>query len=186
MYNPVKAAQVIAYLACKTPDNTLDILKAIKLVYLADRESIAAFGAPILDERRVSMPHGPVNSQTYSYLNGEYDLEACGWANILEDRANHQIAVKEGIAIDNLDELSDADVQCLEKVWAKFGQMGKWEIRDWTHEKDNIPEWEDPNGSSTTIPLERIMTMLGIEGAGNQAAIVEDHNKISRMFAQLA
>ncbi len=53
MYNPVKAAQVIAYLAYKEPGKTLDVLKAIKLVYLADRESITQFGAPILDESRV-------------------------------------------------------------------------------------------------------------------------------------
>lgn len=97
MYNPVKAAQVIAYLALKTPGKSLDILKSVKLVYLADRESIARYGAPILNERRESMPHGPVNSQTYSHMNGEHDLDACGWSTFLEDRANHQIAAKDGI-----------------------------------------------------------------------------------------
>ena len=186
MYNPVKAAQVIAYLACKAPGRTLDVLKAIKLVYLADRESIAKFGAPILDERRVSMPHGPVNSQTYSHVNGEYDLDACGWSAFLEDRANHQLAVKSGIADDELEELSEADIQCLDTVWTKFGGMDKWQIRDWTHESDNIPEWEAPQGSSAPIPLERIMTMVGIEGAVAQAALVESHNKISRLLSQLA
>jgi uncharacterized phage-associated protein len=186
MYNPVKAAQVIAYLACKEPGKTLDVLKAIKLVYLADRESIAKFGAPILDERRVSMPHGPVNSQTYSHINGEHDLDACGWSAYLEDRANHQLAVKEGVSDDDLDELSEADIQCLDAVWGKFGHMGKWQLRDWTHEKVNVPEWEDPHGSSEPIPLERIMTMVGIESAAAQAALVEDHNKISRLLKQLA
>jgi len=186
MYNPVKAAQVIAYLACKEPGKTLDVLKAIKLVYLADRESIAKFGAPILDERRVSMPHGPVNSQTYSHINGEHDLDACGWSIYLEDRANHQLAVKDGVSDDDLDELSEADIQCLDVVWGKFGHMGKWQLRDWTHEKVNVPEWEDPHGSSMPIPLERIMTMVGIESAAAQAALVEDHNKISRLLKQLA
>ena len=186
MYNPVKAAQVIAYLASKEPGKTLDVLKAIKLVYLADRESIAQFGAPILDERRVSMPHGPVNSQTYSHINGEHDLDACGWSAYLEDRANHQLAVKEGVSDHDLDELSEADILCLDAVWGKFGHMGKWQIRDWTHEKVNVPEWEDPQGSSMPIPLERIMTIIGIEGAAAQAALVEDHNKISRLLKQLA
>jgi uncharacterized phage-associated protein len=186
MYNPLKAAQVIAYFAYKTPSKTLDVLKAIKLVYLADRESIARFGASILDERRVSMRHGPVNSDTYAYVNGEYDLDACGWSSYLEDRANHQIGAKDGMNIADLDELSEADIQCLDAVWAKFGSMNKWEIRDWTHEKDNIPEWEDPNGSSSPIPLDRIMRVVGIEGAAAQAALLEEHNKISRLLAQLA
>ena len=49
-----------------------------------------------------------------------------------------------------------------------------------------MPEWEDPHGSSEPIPLERIMTMVGIESAAAQAALVEDHNKISRLLKQLA
>ncbi|MEH6789952.1 Panacea domain-containing protein [Parasphingorhabdus sp.] len=186
MYNPVKAAQVIAHLACKAPDRTLDVIKAIKLVYLADRESIAKFGAPILDERRSSMPHGPVNSQTYSHINGEHDLDACGWSTFLEDCANHQLAVKAGIDEDDLDELSEADIQCLDAVWSKFGSMGKWVLRDWTHEKANVPEWEDPKGSSTPIPLERIMAMVGIDSPAEQAALVENNNKVSRLLSQLA
>ena len=186
MYNPSKAAQVLAYLACKAPGKSLDVLKAIKLVYLADRESISRFGAPILDERRVSMPHGPVNSQTYSHINGEHDLDACGWSNFLEDRANHQLAVKEGISDDDLDELSEADLQCLDAVWDQFGQMTKWQIRDWTHETGNVPEWEDPKGSSNTIPLSRMMAMAGVKNAAAQADVVESHDKIARLLAQLA
>lgn len=186
MYNPVKAAQVIAYLACKAPNRTLDVLKAIKLVYLADRESITTFGAPILDERRVSMPHGPVNSITYSHINGEHDLDACGWARFLEDRANHQLAVRAGVTDDDLDELSEADIQCLDAVWAKFGVMNKWDLRDWTHQRENVPEWEDPHGSSETIPLERIMSMVGVENAVAQSAIIEDHARIEHLLAKLA
>ena len=186
MYNPMKAAQLIAYLACKEQGKTLDVLKAIKLVYLADRESIEQFGAPILDERRVSMPHGPVNSQTYSHINGEHDLDACGWSAYLEDRANHQLAVKEGVNADDLDELSEADIQCLDAVWDKFGHMGKWQLRDWTHDRVNVPEWENPHGSSMPIPLERIMAMVGVENVADQAALVEDHDRISRLLNQLA
>lgn len=186
MYNPIKAAQVIAFFASKNEAGTLDIIKAIKLVYLADRESAQAFGAPILDERRVSMPHGPVNSETYSHINGEHDLDKCGWAGFLEDRANHQIAVKHGVTVDDLDELSEADLECLEAVWAKFGGMNKWEIRDWTHDPANLPEWEDPKGSSEPIPLARMMALAGVEDSAAQARLIEDHGKIDRLLAKLA
>lgn len=186
MYNPVKAAQVIAYLARKVPNRTLDVIKAIKLVYLADRESITTFGAPILDERRVSMPHGPVNSVTYSHINGERDLDACGWSAFLEDRANHQLAVKSNVTDDDLDELSEADIQCLDAVWEKFGHMGKWDIVDWTHRRENVPEWEDPHGSSETIPLERIMSMVGVENAVAQSAMIDDHARIAHLMVKLA
>lgn len=185
MFNPRKAAQVVAYLAMKA-DGRLDILKAVKLVYLADRESIQHWGAPILDETHVSMPHGPVNSSTYSHLNGEHDLAAVGWSDYLEDRANHVVALNPSVTADDLDELSDADIACMDSVWGKFGHMDKWQLRDWTHDRSNIPEWEDPNGSSRPIPLERIMTLVGVENADAQAELVRDQRRIGRLFATLA
>jgi len=185
MYNPRKAAQVIASLAMRSGDGTLNVLKAVKLVYLVDRQSIATRGFPVLDERRCSMPHGPVNSETYSHINGEHDLTECGWVDFLEDRANHTIGIVDGVDEDALDELSDADIECIETVWDQFGKMTQWQLRDWTHDRKNVPEWEDPQGSSRTIPIERIMAMVGVENADEQAGLIEDHNRIDRIFASL-
>lgn len=185
-FNARKAAQVIAYLASKSHEKRLHVVKAIKLVYLADRESIAKFGFPILDEDRVSMPHGPVNSTTYSHACGEYDLAASGWSDFLRDRSNHQISVKHGLTTEDFDELSDADLACLDRVWRRFGSMGPWELRDWTHKRTNIPEWEDPHGSSRSIPLVRIMSILGIESPDEQAEIAEEQRRIDSLFRSLA
>lgn len=184
-FNARKAAQVIAFFIDKQGNANIDVLKAIKLVYLGDRQSIADYGFPIMDEGHVSMPHGPVNSTTYRHVNGEYDLDACGWSEFLEDKANHQIGAKRKFSIDDLDELSEADIQALTKVWEKFGHMNKWEIRDWTHDRKNVPEWENPNGSSRPIPLERILTLLQIENSDEQAALIEDHRHLEEVFSSL-
>jgi uncharacterized phage-associated protein len=180
-YNALKAAQVVVYLTSKTPGKIIDVLKVIKLVYLADRESIKRFGFPILDEPRFSMPHGPVNSVTYSHIQGEYDLEACGWSQYLSDRENHQVSVQKD-APANYDELSDADAECLDEVWEKFGHMNKWQLRDWTHSPSNIPEWENPNGSSSPIPIERIMLALGIASGGGYADEIRSFHSADRAF----
>ncbi|WP_315813443.1 MULTISPECIES: Panacea domain-containing protein [unclassified Bradyrhizobium] len=184
-FNARKASQVIAFFIARNGQNALNILKAIKLVYLSDRQSLKAFGFPILDEPRVSMPHGPVNSTTYSHANGEYDLEACGWSELLEDRANHLIGAKKQIDIGELDELSDADIQCLDAVWNEFGQMGKWQLVNYTHDRNNIPEWEDPNGSSKPIPVERILTALGFKDADVQASLIEENRYLDKVFQSL-
>lgn len=184
-FNARKASQVIAFLIAKNGQQSLNILKAIKLVYLADRQSFKKFGFPILDEPRVSMPHGPVNSTTYNHANGEYDLEACGWSELLEDRAHHQIGAKKNIDLDELDELSDADAQCLEEVWDEFGHMSKWQLVSYTHDRNNIPEWEDPNGSSNPIPVERILTALGFKDADVQASLVEESQYLDKVFHSL-
>lgn len=183
-YDPKKAAQLIARFIQKSGASQLNVLKAVKLVYLADRESIGRFGFPILDETRVSMPHGPVNSTTYSHINGEYDLAACGWSDYLEDKEHHQIALADPAMTDeDLDELSDADLECVDAVWARFGGMNQWDLRDWTHDPKNVPEWEDPNGGSNPIPMIRIMTALGVENAKEMAEAVYDQRGIDRVFA---
>jgi uncharacterized phage-associated protein len=169
-FNARKAAQVITYFALKAQDRKLPVIKAVKLVYLSDRDSIQHWGAPILDEPHVAMPHGPVNSYTYAHINGEYD---------------HMISATEDVTADDLDELSEADIQCLERTWQRFGQMNRWELRDWTHDRNNVPEWEDPSGSSNPIPLERIMTMVGVDRADERAAFVRDHSELDRIFRNL-
>jgi uncharacterized phage-associated protein len=186
MYNPRKAAQVIAYLALKTPKRSLEVIRAVKLVYLSDRRSLQLWGAPILDECRVSMPHGPVNSETYSHICGEYDLSRCGWLAFLEAREHNTVAVAAGVTSAFLDELSDADIQALDDTWARFGHFGPWELRDWTHNSANVPEWEDPHGSSSPIPLRRMMVAVGVPNADEQAELLEDHREIDALFASLS
>ena len=185
-YNPRKAAQTIAYLALKNCARPLNVVKAVKLVYLADRESVAQYGFPIQDEPRVSMKHGPVNSKTYAYINGENDTAKNGWSEFLTDRANHEIGLAtENITVDDLDELSDADLEVLDRVWDRFGGMDQWRLRDWTHQTNNVPEWEDPGNTSTEIPLERMMRSVGIKDAREQVEVVESLENAQRVLENL-
>jgi len=185
-YNARKAAQTIAFFAMKNGALPLAVIKAVKLVYLADRESIRRFGFPIQDEARVSMPHGPVNSETYSMINGEYDPAASGWADFVRDKEDHNLSLaRPDLTEDDLDELSDADIEVLNSVWDTFGNMGKWEIRDWTHVQANVPEWEDPGRSSLPIPLKRMMAHLNVPNVDEQAAAVRDFDRIDTLFRAL-
>ena len=184
MYNSAKAAQIIAYLALKNDARSINMLKAIKLVYISDREALKRYAMPMLDEPRASMPHGPVNSLTYDNAKGEVEDER--WSAILDDRANHMIGVKPDIVVDDLDELSDAEVEVLDDVWGRFGAMNQWQLVDWTHKSDNIPEWEDPNGSSNPIPLERVLHAVGIENTEQHAEFLRDRSAISKLLAELA
>jgi uncharacterized phage-associated protein len=186
-YDPRKAAQTIAYLTVKNGRTPLNILKAVKLVYLADRESLRRHGFPIQDEPHYSLPHGPVNSTTYEFMKGEVRPDrAAGWSEFLTDRSNHRIGLKEpNIDPDNLDELSDADVEVLDAIWDQFGHVDQWELVDWTHDPHNIPEWEDPQGSSQPIPLRRIMEALGIENAVEQEKAVQDSRRASAFLSAL-
>lgn len=175
-YNPRKASQTVAFFALKTGGDAINVLKAVKLVYLADRENIARYGSPILEERRVSMKHGPVNSYTYNHIKGEVPPENDGgWGEFVRDREEHNVGLAyNNLTTDDLDELSDAEIETLEKVWDRYGRMDQWELVEFTHDQKNIPEWSDPQGDgSKTITLEKMLSAIGVPSYKDHAAELE-------------
>lgn len=183
MYNPAKAAHIIAYLALKSPTRMINMLKAIKLVYIADRESLKRFAMPMLEEPRASLPMGPTNSITYDYASGKE--QSAAWSAVLDGRRNYMLNVKKGIATEDLDELSEAEIETLDQVWNQFGGMDQWQLVNWSHDRKNVPEWQDPGNSSTPIPIERILLALGFENPAEHAQFLQDRSDISTLIAEL-
>ncbi len=181
-YDPRKAAQTIAFFALKE-GGSINVLKVVKLVYLADRESLRQRGHPIQYEARFSMPHGPVNSTTLDYLNGFYRDDG-GWSDFLRDRANNDVGLaNQNMTLEALDELSKREIGVLESVWLEFGHMDRFDLAEWTH--DHIPEWEDPNGSSRRIPLDRMMAAVGLERSVERARELESLEQASAFLGSL-
>ncbi len=180
-YNPRKAAQVIAYFALKTGQRSIELIKAIKLVYLGDRESIARWGEPILLEPRVALPLGPVNDLTYAYAKGERE-DRDGWSAILEDRCENTLRLREGVTLEDLDELSEADIEALGDVWKRVGFMDPMALSMWTHKDGNVPEWQDPKGSSRPIPLARIMREVGLAEPDRSAVDIEQRRSLASII----
>jgi uncharacterized phage-associated protein len=177
-FNVRKAAQVAAFFAMKE-GGTIYVLKLVKLMYLADRRFMELYDVPILNDQLVSMPHGPVNSITYNYLNGS--MESTDWDDFLRDCENHQVSVSRiDIGQEQLDELSRAELRVLEEIWNQFGHMGRFEIRDYTH--DNCPEWEDPNGSSTPIPYSRVFNFLNKRNSSELEDRVISERQVTAAF----
>ncbi|MEO9297172.1 Panacea domain-containing protein [Devosia alba] len=157
-YKTRKAAQVAAFFALKQ-GGSINVLKLAKLLYIGDREHLSRHDLPILFDNFVSMDHGPVTSTTLDYVNG-YQEDRANWDVFVSDRAGYNVGVaKSSLTTDDLDELSDAELDTLEAVWSDFGGMDRYAVRDWTH--THCGEWEDPKGSSAAIPYERVLKFLG-------------------------
>ena len=175
-YKVRKAAQTVAFFAIKG-GGTINVLKVTKLVYLADREFMEKYDSPILYDRFVSMPHGPVNSLTLDYINGCYSEDQASWDQFISGVANYCVGLAdENITLEDLDELSEAELEVLEGVWDRFGNMDKYVIRDYTHE--HCPEWEDPNGSSAPIPYTRILKFLKKENPEYLAKMIQEERRL--------
>ena len=156
-----KAAHLAAFFLRKG-GGRLSVLKLVKLMYLAEREHMKRYLHPITLDHFVSMPHGPVPTAVYDILNGCLDSEE--WRRLISERQGNEVVLRSGVKEEDLDELSDLEVETAERVWREFGKMDPWELRNWTHE--HCPEWEDPDGSSYAIPYARILRVAaGLDGS---------------------
>jgi uncharacterized phage-associated protein len=175
-----------AFFAKKDGD-VIPVLKLTKLLYLADREALARYGEPITYDIPVSMDQGPVLSRALDLVNGDVNgAPAAQWDEWMTPRQGYDVAVKRQFSRDDLDELSDADLEVLEIVWHKFGHMDKWTLRDWTHQ--NCQEWTDPEGSSLPIDEADRLRAVGIpaDQAKMLAEEIRAQRDLDRRFAQAA
>jgi uncharacterized phage-associated protein len=170
-----KAAQIAAFFAHRE-GGSISHLKLVKLVYLANRRAMEKFDYPMFDDTLVSMDHGPVNSAFLNYINGDAITDYHDWREFITARADHAVGLKKKIRTDELDELSEAEIEILEELWAKFRKYDQWKMVTYTH--DNCPEWEDPRGTSAPIPYERVFKNLKKKHSDELARSVERRRRI--------
>lgn len=150
-FNEAKATQAASRLL-RLRGGKMSYLKLIKLLYLVDREAILRWGRPVTTDRHVSMPKGPVVSQIY-------DLITTGNPPDISTYWHRYISAPQGfdvtLCIDpGDDELSPAEESLIDEVYALHGQKNRWELVRFTHD---LPEWQDPNGSSIPIAYSDIL-----------------------------
>lgn len=156
-----KRAQIAAFFL-KKRGGALTIMELVKLMYLADRESLNRYGFPMTWDRPVSMEHGPVPSETYNCIKLKRDQCGKDWPTLVsppDGPLKRDLHLVKDIAVDALDELSEAEVEILKTIQKQFGHMSAAQLRQWTH--NNCPEWIDPGKSSSPIRYEDIFKALG-------------------------
>jgi len=184
MYDVAKAAQAAAVLLAMAPDRSMGRLKLMKLLYIADRQAFGQLGSTISHDRLVAMPHGPALSRTLGALQME-DAGPEAWSRWVSPAGWKTHRLTEGADLDQVDALSEAEIGVLIDVWATFGHMTGPQLRTWTHDPENCPEWSDPHGSSRQITLHDLGEALGMDA--RELAAIEDEqqeqDEIHRLLA---
>lgn len=156
-YNPRKAAQVIAYLVRGRGGRT-DIIDAIKLAYLCDREFMDRYDRPILFDELFCLDNGPVDSKTYDSIKVEGKLSE-PWSQYLAPRRGHDIEVCNSLTEEDFDELSRAEERVMDNVLDEHRHRKSFRLVDWIHE--NCREWSNPRGTSIHLPYVEVWKALG-------------------------
>ena len=145
-FNEAKATQTAALLL-RLRGAPMSYMKLIKLMYLVDREALLRWGRPISTDSYVSMNKGPVLSKTYDLItDGIAPGTDSVWAQFISAPANREVSLLKETPTE---ELSRAEQELIQEVFAHHGRKSRWEIVDWMH--DNLPEWTNPEG--TSIPI---------------------------------
>lgn len=181
-FNEQKTAQAAAFLLHKA-NGVLPLLKLMKLLYLAERQSFKDFGEPLTGDSLVSMDFGPVLSRTLNHMNGAVKSGPEGWETWIADRAEHMVALHDPSMIRSPEEdllaLSESDLEVLDSVWRAYGHIDRWKLVDMTHE---FPEWENPNGSSKPISLLKLLHAVGYKG--DVAREISEHVRAQQNLAK--
>ncbi len=145
-YYPEKAAELTAYFLIKI-GSAMSKLKLVKLLYLAERRHAERFNCPMFLDRHFAIKHGPVPTTALSGIDGDVDQDV--WPNYIT-RTGHSIAVKEGVQLESLGNLSEADRQIADELLGKFGSMTSTQIRNWTHK--HLPEYREKEAALEAEP----------------------------------
>jgi uncharacterized phage-associated protein len=168
-YREDRATQAAARLL-RLRGGTMSYLKLMKLLYFADRLALAQLGRPISYDMYVSMPQGPVLSRTLDLMTEEPEPHAdhpSYWRTFISEPHEYEVSLLRD-DIPN-DQLSRAEEEILDRVFAQYGRLSRWEIRDLSH---RLPEWQDPHGSCVPINIKDILLHQGMS-EGDAQAIVE-------------
>lgn len=136
-----KGVQAINYFARKK-DGKINKMKAIKLVYFADRYHLRKYGRPVIGDVYWAMKFGPVASTTLRVadLAEVLPAECLSYAKENISHPKGDIKLNEIISRKEVDlnVFSQTDIEALENAYNEFGDKDQFELADITH---NYPEW---------------------------------------------
>ncbi|MEI7836535.1 MAG: Panacea domain-containing protein [Planctomycetota bacterium] len=155
---PFVSAKVIQAAACvlRASESPVGRMRLLKLLYLADRESLAEIGRPITGDRMVSLDKGPILSRTYDMIKGT-DPDAPSWQKVFQNRF-YLVIQQADVGVDLLTRYEAGKLQA---VVGKYRDMDDEELSALTH---TLPEYKNPNGGSIPITLDDILRAVGREG----------------------
>jgi uncharacterized phage-associated protein len=134
-----KITQALNYLATKNPDKKINKLKAIKLVWIADRYHLRKYGRPITWDTYEAMPLGPVGSITKDIAEQTVFLEDGGKSyssKYIQPISKYEFGSK---SAPDVSVFSESDLSALEFAYNKYGSWDKYKLKDLTH---RYPEWK--------------------------------------------
>jgi uncharacterized phage-associated protein len=156
----------------------MDRLRLLKLLYIADRESLRERGTPIVGGLMVAMDHGPLHSEIYDLIKGSHAKEA-EWSEYIESEGSTVTLRNDPGRLD----LSPYEIDKLNQIAERYQDVDTWALSTLTHD---FEEWAAcvQRGTSKPIPAEKLLGALGFD-SDEIAGIVGEANAHARLVRML-
>lgn len=134
-----KATQALNFFAHRA-GGSINKMKALKLVYFADRYHLRKFGRPVVGDEYLAMNFGPVASGTkdLAEMSDFLGQEEARYAKRFIRPAESAITYASVASVDEK-VLSKSDREALEFAWKTFGHQEKFTLARLTH---RYPDWK--------------------------------------------
>jgi len=141
-FNLKKWVQIINYLAElekeKNKKPSIDKLKVLKLVWIADRLHLRKYWNPIVWDTYFAMKFWPVASgiKNICELNDSYlSAKAIKYIAKYLQKFSHKVRTKNKT---DLSQFSESNIEIINEIFNKFWNENSFKLVDFTH---NYPEW---------------------------------------------
>jgi uncharacterized phage-associated protein len=134
-----KATQALNFFARKAGGH-INKMKALKLVYFADRYHLRKYGRPVVGDEYLAMNYGPVASGTKD-LAEMSDFLGEEEARYAKKFIRPSETGRAFSSVSEMDEkvFSESDREALTFAWSRFGRVDKFALSKLTH---RYPDWK--------------------------------------------
>jgi len=152
-----RSTQAAAFLI-KRNDNSLNYMKLIKLLYLADREALTRWQESITGDRYFSLSKGPIVSAILDKIVDPPDPNNPDYWSSAITKTDHDPYAVTVIKDVGTDELSAREIELLESIDDFFKSYSQWDMVEYCH--TYLPEWKDPGNTRLPITIEDIFEVV--------------------------
>lgn len=155
-----KVVQEVGVLLAASENHRMNYTKLLKLLYLADRESLAEVHQPISGDAPYALPKGPVLSRVCDLIRKTgyvSEDQAEYWAKFFEIDGN-DIVLKQD---PGLSHLSHYEVKKLTEVFERYKSVPFGRMLDIVGELPEVKKNKRDTASRKRIPLEDIVDAIG-------------------------
>jgi uncharacterized phage-associated protein len=179
-YVPVSVSntiQAIGVLLRQDGVRCMNYMRLLKLLYIADRESLRRTGRPVVGGPVTAMERGPVLQEVFDLIRGRHRQMPL-WDEYLRTSHFNLELVKDP----DVGQLSRYEIETLQDAARRHADDDEWALSRLTHE---FPEWKKNNPGTSSQPIPQADVLEAVGRADSLQDILEEAAEKNHMESLL-